>query len=163
MSDASAVDTLDRSIPNTLVIEVLDENGVPVGRSETHNGRVQAGGVAVHAAIFGGTGISFKYVALSNSSGLSPANGDTTLSGEITTSGLARQAGTVTLASSQGSYNGTATTTITSSWTATGSQTIYGAGLLSAPSTGTLGFEATSSATPVNSGYTVNLTWTLNE
>jgi hypothetical protein len=156
-------DTFDRSQKNPLVLEVFNEANELVSRTVDYNSRVQAGGVAVAAAIFGGTGISFKYVALSNNSGFAPANGDTTVSGEITTLGLSRATGSVTLASSQASLNSTAATTITATWSVTGTTTIYGAGLLSASSGGTLGFEATCTATPVANGYTVNLSWTLNE
>jgi hypothetical protein len=156
------IDTLDRTVENSFELEVWDGSRL-VSRTISHNGRVQAGGIAVHAAIFGGTGISFKYFALSSASGLSPANGDTTLASEITTLGLGRVLGSVTLASSQGSFNGTAQTVITATWTATGSVTIYGGGMFSAASSGTLGFEATCTATPVANTYTVNGTWTFNE
>ncbi len=157
------IETLDRTQKNPLVLEVLDENGELVSRHISYNSRVQAGGVAVHAAIFGGTGITFKYVALSNNSVFAPTNTDTTVSGEITTLGLIRATGSVALASSQSSLNSTAATTITAAWNVTGSTTIYGAGLLSATSGGTLGFESTTTPTPVANGYTVNLSWTLNE
>lgn len=156
------IDTLNK-IANPVVLDVYDQNGILVAHKECTNSRVQAGGVAVAAAIFGGTGITFKYVALSNNSGFAPANTDTTVSGEITTLGLSRATGSVTLASTQSSLNSTAATTITATWSVTGSTTIYGAGLLSATSGGTLGFEATTTATPVANGYTVNLSWTLNE
>src|ERR1035438_7830079 len=76
------IDTLDRTVENSFELEVWDGSRL-VSRTISHNGRVQAGGIAVHAAIFGGTGISFKYFALSSASGLSPANGDTTLASEI--------------------------------------------------------------------------------
>lgn len=162
---ADIVDTFDRENKpkNTFALEVLDELGNFVTRTVSHNSRVQAGGAALHAAIFGGTGIAFKYIALSNNASLAPANTDTTLSGEIVTSGLTRQAGTVTLGTSQASLNGTVTTTITASWSAGAAFTIYGGGAFSAISSGTLGFESTCTATPVSTGYTVNLTWTFNE
>ena len=156
------VDTLEYK-PNTFELEVLDENGVRVSYSKTYNSRVQAGAAAVQQAIFAGTGISFKYMALSSNSGLTPANGDTTLSGEITTLGLGRQAATPAIGSTTSGLNATCQSTMTASWSATGSTTIYGGALFSAVSIGTLGFEATCTSTPVSSGYTVNATWTLNE
>jgi hypothetical protein len=159
-----ATDTMTRKFQNRLVIEVVDPRlGLVVAQSKTYNSRVQAGGVAVHAAIFGGTGITFKYICLTNNAAFAPANTDTTVSGEIVGSGLSRQAGTVTLASTQSVLNGTAQTTITTSWTAGATITIYGAGCLSAASGGTLGFEATTTATPVSSGFLVNLSWAFNE
>jgi len=156
------VDTLQYT-PNTFELEVLDTEGKRVSYSKTHNARVQAGAAAVAQAMFAATGIAFKFFALSSSSGLTPANTDTTLSGEITTLGLARQAATMTIGSTTTGLNNTIQTTAVTSWSATGSITIYGGALFSAVSGGTLGFEATCTATPVANGYTVNATWTLNE
>jgi hypothetical protein len=156
------VDTLDY-LPNTFELEVLDTEGKRVSYSKTYNSRVQAGAAAVAQAMFAGTGISFKYFALSNSSGLTPANTDTTLAGEITTLGLGRQAASMAIGSTTSGLNATIQTVATTSWTATGATTIYGGALFSAASSGTLGFEATCTATPVANTYTVNATWTLNE
>ena len=149
--------------PNRVRLWVYDEKGKLVQDSTGVNGRVQAGGVAAAAAQFGGTGITFKYVALSSTSGFSIANTDTTLSGEITTLGLSRTAGVVTLPTTQSAVNATCSTVIGATWYVTGSITIYGAGLFSASSGGTLGYEYVTSPTAVANGYTVNLSWTLNE
>lgn len=150
-------------VANTFELEVWNEVGERVAYSKSHNGRTQAGGVAVANAQFAGTGVTAKYIGLTSNSGFAPANGDTTLSSEITTLGLGRVAGSVAIGSTQTVYNGTVQTVITATWSVTGSTTIYGGGLFTAVSSGTLMYENTCSATAVSNGYTVNATWTLNE
>ena len=159
------IDTSSRQfVPNPIVLEVFDARKQLVAVQRFTNARTQAGGVAIANAQFAGTALNFKYVALSNSSSLAVANTDTTLAGEITTLGLARVAGTVNVGTAQTALNGTVQTTVTASWTASGTTTIYGAAIFSLASGGILGYEGlAASATAVQNGYAVNLTWTLNE
>ena len=101
----------------------------------------------------GGAGCNF--IALSeNSSGASATH--TAVANEITTNGLARAI------SSPSHSTGTNTTTLTKTFTASGSFTaVQLSGILNASSGGTLGNEATFTSVALVTGDTLAVTWTL--
>jgi len=138
-----------------------------VGLASKYNMRTSAGANFWYTQISGSASSSTpaQYLALSANT-LTVALADTTLSGEISSNGCSRAAGTV------GGYTAPTTTTgagqnfsytVSYSWTATGSQTVNSAGLLTAASSGTLVLEANFSSTiTLNSGDSLTLTWTIS-
>lgn len=141
-------------------------NGKPVSRS--FNSRVNKGADLIASLITGSAQNSIssplppKYVALSTSS-LTPAAGDTTLSGETAGSGLARALGTQGSYTGPASLDGSASYTVTKTFTSGTSATIQSAALFDAVSTGNMFVEANLSASvTVNSGDTLAITWTVN-
>ena len=155
-------------VPNKVVLAAFDDDGELCGLSESFNSRTQIGGQVAGNILFGTSAqpAAFNYCALSSNSSFSPVYTDTTLSTEIVTVGLGRKQGVFTqpVLVNITSFNATGATTMVTTWSAiTGPMTVYGAGLLNAVSTGTLGFEAATATTVVASGYTLVLTWTLNE
>jgi hypothetical protein len=125
-----------------------------------------AGRDQLHLQGYGITGLStngFNYIGLAQNSGAaSPSASDTSLStslgGEITANGFARV---------QGSYahtTGTNTTTISTTFTATGSQSIAGAALFNAagpPIAGTMNNEFSFTSRSLISGDTLATTFTI--
>ena len=104
----------------------------------------------------GAGGVGVNFIALTEST-ITPAVTDTTLTGEITTNGLARAGGTPTHTA------GTNTTTITKTFTATGSFTsVLASATFNASSAGTMAHIAnfsTGSGTMI-SGDQLAVTWT---
>lgn len=138
----------------------LYKNGVLVDESDnllTNNGRD-----LFHAQCYTNTSagtIGSNYIALTETS-FTPATSDTTLTGEISTNGLSRaQATTIT------HTNGTNSTTLSKTFTASGSFTsVLAAALFNASSGVTMTHEAnfsTGSGTLI-SGDTLQVSWTLN-
>lgn len=143
-------------------------NGKTVGHS--YNSRVDKG-AALTASLISGSSLGSissplppLYIALSTSS-LTAAKGDTTLTGESVVSGLARALGTAGSYSAPASLDGSASYTITKTFTmgAAGPVTIQSAALFDAASTGNMFVEANLSASAVVvNGDTLALTWTIN-
>ena len=110
----------------------------------------------IHGQVYDeGTTDEAKYIALTSNSDAASA-ADTVVTGEITTGGLARAAGT---------YDHTASgneTTITKTFTSSGSHTgVQKAGLLTASSSGTLVHENTFSSVNLESSDELTVTWTI--
>lgn len=101
--------------------------------------------------------VSARWIALTADTGAAAA-GDTTLTAEITTNGGARAVGTYA------HTGGTASYTITKTFTASGALTaIHKAGLFTAISTGTMAFETVlSSDATLATNDTLTITWTVN-
>jgi hypothetical protein len=154
-------------VPNKVVAAVFDDRGKLKQVDECWNSRTAAGAVAVSHALFDTAAQpgAFKYVALTTTGAFTPVVGDTVLSAEVTTGGCARQAHVYTAASAPGALNGTGATVSTTTWgSITLSFTLTGAGIFNAASVGTLGFESAFGASvAVQNGYSLVLTWTLNE
>jgi hypothetical protein len=126
------------------------------------NARVDAGASFVANQISGTVAAVAKYLALSSSTTLTPAKADTTLASEITTNGLARASATYGGYTAPSTLNGTATFTLTYTWTATGTQVVGAVGIFNAASAGTLLCEAAlSQSYTLNSGDSLALTYTL--
>jgi hypothetical protein len=126
--------------------------------SERHNIDTNAGRDYIHdqSYITPASTAVFQYVATSESSH-TPTATDTTLTSEITDgNGLARAAGT-------GSHTAsTNTSTMQITFNATGTYTaVQLGGLFTASSVGTMNNEATFSSTNLNSGDSLQLTWTI--
>lgn len=148
--------------PNVHV--VVTRRGKTVLDYWTHNLRTN-GGTDMQAAQMATTGsqpAACNYGALSNDSA-SPAAGDCaagatscTLASEIVTNGLAR---------AQMSYahtSGTNVITLTYTWTATGAQAAQKAGLFNAASSGVMCLEFAFPQRSLQTGDTLQLTWTEN-
>ena len=97
-----------------------------------------------------------RYIAVTTDSG-APAAGDTTLTGEISTNGLARAAATTNTHS-----NGTNTSTLGITFTATGAHTsVQKSALFNASSSGTMTHENTFTAVTLATNDQLQVTWTL--
>jgi hypothetical protein len=133
------------------------------------NSRVNIGGDLIGSLITGTSLNSIssplppKYIALADTSTITAAAADTTLSHETAASGLTRALGT------QGGYtrpttlDGAASYTVTKTFTAGATATVYAAALFDAASTGNMFVEANlSSSATLNSGDTLQITWTVN-
>lgn len=125
-----------------------------------HNVFTNAGRDYAHAQLYtntsaGGRGSGFVAVS---ANGTAPAAGDTTLASEITTNGLGRAD-----ADTKTHSNGTNTTTIEHTYTASGTHTdVHKAGLFTASSSGTLTHAAAfSSDVTLASGDQLKITFTL--
>jgi len=130
-------------------------NGTIFNDQTVHNLRTNAGVNWQFNQMAGTTAGVCTYIALSNDSA-APSATDTALAGEITTNGLARANTTPAHSDNNSSY------TLTSTFTATGTQSAQKAGLFNAASSGTLCFENAFSAVAMNSGDTLQVVWTLN-
>lgn len=128
---------------------------------KVHNLLTNAGKDYLHAQYWtnnaaGGVGVNF--IALTEAT-ITPAVTDTTLSAEITTNGLQR-----VIASTRSHTSGTSTTTLSNTFTASGSFTdVKASALLNASSSGTMGHIAnfsTGSGT-LTSGDQLAVTWTM--
>ena len=124
-----------------------------------HNLLTNGGRDFFHVQCYGTTGLGANgtnYVAVTTST-FTPAAGDTTLASEETLHGFARAQGTVA------HTNGTNTTTVSITFTATGTETaLQASGLFTAASSGTLSHEATFTPTNFVTNDQLGLTWTLN-
>jgi hypothetical protein len=101
------------------------------------------------------------YIALTNTA-ITPAKSDTTLSGEIASNGLSRALGTIGGYSAPGSLDGSASYTISKTFTATGAQAAQAAAVFDAVSTGNLFVEGTFTSASLATNDTLALTWTVN-
>ncbi len=138
--------------------------------SHSYNSRVDKG-AALTASLISGSSLGSissplppLYIALSTSS-LTAAKGDTTLSGETSVSGLGRAIGTAGSYSAPASLDGSASYTISKTFTmgAAGPTTIQSAALFDAASTGNMFVETNLSASAVLlNGDTISITWTIN-
>ncbi len=133
------------------------------------NSRVNIGGDLIGSLITGTSLNSIvsplppKYIALADTSTITAAATDTTLAHETAVSGLTRALGT------EGGYvrpttlDGAASYTVTKTFTAGATGTIYAAALFDASSAGNMFVEANlSSSATLNSGDTLAITWTVN-
>lgn len=134
----------------------------------SYNSRVNKG-AALTASLMSGSSLGSIssplppiYIALSTSS-LSPAAGDTTLSGETASSGMGRALGTVGGFVAASSLDGSASYTVSKTFSASGTIAIVSAGLFDAISSGNLFAEANLSSTAsLSNGDTLQITWTIN-
>lgn len=154
---------------NRLGAVITRVNGKKEYLGFAYNSRVNKGADLVASLITGAaqnsisTPLPPKYVALSTSS-LTPAAGDTTLTGETSNSGMGRALGT------QGSYTGPAALDGSASYTVTKTftcgatpTTVVSAALFDAVTTGNLFAEANlSSSAVLGNGDTLAITWTIN-
>lgn len=137
-------------VPDPESYYLLDEE--TIWNLVTNSGRDQ-----LHLQGYGTTGLAtngFNYIALSNDS-TAPSASDTSLTGEISANGLGR---------TQGAYahtTGTNTTTISNTFTATGSQSCQKAALFNASSSGVMNHEATFTQRSLISGDTLAVTYTI--
>lgn len=124
-----------------------------------HNLLTNGGRDFFHVQCYGSSGLGSNgtnYVAVTTST-FTPAAGDTTLASEETLHGFARAQGTVA------HTNGTNQSTVSITFTATGTETaLQASGLFTASSVGTLSHEATFTATNFVTNDQLGLTWTLN-
>lgn len=122
-----------------IIQEIADDIRYGILDEQTaHNLVLNAGRVQCHKQVYGSSGLStngFNYLAVTNDSA-SPAAGDTTLASEITTNGLARVQGAVTLPTGSGN-----TTSITTTWTASGTQSAQKFAQFDASSAGNMNHE----------------------
>lgn len=146
--------------PNTVEITARHADGSVFYHYVGHNLKTYVGGDMIASAISNTATqpAAANYMVISSDTG-TPAASDTAVTGEITTNGGAR---------SQGTYAHTTcsafpcTYTLTHTWTATGTLTsVQKAGVLNASSVGTLVFENTFTPVSLNSGDTLQLTWTI--
>jgi len=142
-------------VPNMVHIVARHRDGTIFYDKWVHNLRTNAGINWQYGQMAGTTAAVCTYIALSNS-GATPAATDTALASEITTNGLARANATPSHTSNATSY------TLAYTFTATASQSAQNAGMLNASSGGTLCFENTFSQVSMNSGDTLQVTWTVN-
>jgi hypothetical protein len=140
-------------VPNPDSYITLDEQ--EVWNQITNSGRDQ-----LHLQGYGTSGLAtngFNYIGLTNTA-ITPAAGDTSLSGEITSNGLSR---------AQGAYahtTGTNTTTISYTFTATGTQACQAAALFNLagpPVAGIMNHELTFTQRSLISGDTLAVTYTI--
>jgi hypothetical protein len=159
---AAISETMGAGRLNTITPVIMRKDGtVEVGET-VKNSRVDAGASFVANQISGTVAAVAKYLALTSSTTLSPAKGDTTLASEITTNGLARASATYGGYTAPSSLNGTASFTLTYTWTATATQTVGGIGIFNAASAGTLLAEAALSQNyTLNSGDSLAITYTI--
>ena len=138
-------------------------DGTIFADQQIHNLRT-TGGADWQASVMGASSqpASANYIALTNDSA-APAAGDCaagstacTLPSEITTNGLARASSTYA------HTNGTATWTMSHTWTATGTQAAQKAGMFNAASSGTMVFEAAFTQVSLVSTDTLTITWTVS-
>jgi hypothetical protein len=138
-------------------------DGTIFSDQQIHNLRT-TGGADWQASVMGAASqpASSSYIALTNDSGV-PAAGDCaagsttcTLASEITTNGLARASSTYA------HTNGTATWTMSHTWTATGTQAAQKAGMFNAASSGTMVFETAFTQVSLVSTDTLTITWTVS-
>jgi hypothetical protein len=114
----------------------------------------------LHLQGYGSSGLGsngLNYIGLTNAS-ISPSPTDTSLSGEITTNGLARAQGTYAHTA------GTNTTTISYTFTASGTQSCQAAALFTAagpPVSGIMNHELTFTQRSLISGDTLAVTYTI--
>lgn len=138
-------------------------DGTIFADEQVHNLRT-TGGADWQASVMGASSqpASANYIALTNDSA-APAAGDCaagsstcTLASEITTNGLARASSTYA------HTNGTATWTMSHTWTATGNQAAQKAGMFNAASSGTMVFETAFTQVSLVSTDTLTITWTVS-
>jgi hypothetical protein len=116
-----------------------------------------AGRDYLHVQGYGTSGLGangLNWIALTNTA-VTPAAGDTTLSGEIVSNGLSRAQGTVT------HTNGTNTTGVDKTFTATGTQACQACALFSASSVGTMNHELTFTQRSLVTNDTIQITYTI--
>jgi hypothetical protein len=126
---------------------------------DKHNLLTNGGRDFFHVQCYGSSGLGTNgtnYVAVT-ATAVTPAAGDTTLSGELAVNGFTRAQGTVA------HTNGTNATTVTITFTATGTQnTVQASALFTAVSSGTMSHEATFTSTNFAANDQLQIVWTLN-
>jgi hypothetical protein len=150
--------------PNIVHVVARHADGSVFADFTTHNLRT-TGGADWQANAMSATSArpaAANYIALTNDA-TAPAAGDCaagsaacTLTSEITTNGLARVIATYAHS------NGTASYTLTNTFTATGSQSAQKAAVFNAASSGTMVFEALFTAVSLVTSDTVTITWTIS-
>lgn len=150
---------------NKVTAEIIRADGSKGPTIIGYNSRVNAGSLAQALLMGSAAGTPFNYLALSTAI-LTPAAGDTTLASEITSgtnTGLVRVAATYGGYTAPGSLGGSASYTLTHSFTSAASTTVQSAALFNASSGGSLFVESnlSSSATLAN-GDVLNITWQIN-
>lgn len=126
---------------------------------DKHNLLTNGGRDFFHVQCYGSSGLGTNgtnYVAVT-ATAVTPAAGDTTLSGELAVNGFTRAQGTVA------HTNGTNATTVTITFTATGTQNnVQASALFTAVSSGTMSHEATFTSTNFATNDQLQIVWTLN-
>ena len=153
--DQGVRDNVMPRVPNLVRIMARHADGTVFYDQTVHNLRTNAGVNWQFNQMAGTAAGVCTYIALSNDSA-APSATDTALAAEITANGLARASATPAHSGGTSSY------TLTSTFTATGTQSAQKAGLFNASSTGTLCFENAFSPVAMNSGDTLQVVWTLN-
>lgn len=131
--------------------------GEIIGEETVHNVITTAGRDFLHQQGYKDTGLAsngLNYIALSNDT-LTETSASTTLSSEITTNGLGRAQGTYAHTA------GTNTTTITKTFTASGTQSAQKAALFTASSSGTMNHALAFTQRNLSSGDTLAVTFTI--
>lgn len=124
-----------------------------------HNLLTNGGRDFFHNQCYGTTALGSNgtnYVAVT-ATAVTPATSDTTLTSELTTLGFIRAVGAYAHTA------GTNATTITITYTASGTQNnVQASALFTAATVGTMSHEATFTSTNFVNGDQLGLTWTLN-
>lgn len=155
------------NIVSVLVIPAGCGSTFCVRAVQSHNARVDAGAAFVsnqlsNSALASAANLA-NYIALSTDTA-AVVKTDTSCPGEIVGSGLSRALSTWGNYTAPATLNGTATYTMSVSYTATGAYSINKLCLLTQSSGGTLMFETLLGATVSGgNGDTVNVVWTINE
>ena len=149
---------------NIVTVIARHADGSEFYRHESHNLKT-TGGIDAIASMVSNTGTqaaAANYIALSSTlsspsaSDCAAGSSSCTLVSEITTSGLARAKATYAHTAGASTY------TLTYTWTASASvSAVTGAGVFNASSSGTLVFENTFTSVSLNSGDTIQVTWTI--
>jgi len=150
------VETLPEKVHPVLVV-ARHADGTEFYRELTHNIRTTAGG-DWQASVMGNTSAppaTCNYIAVTNDAS-APAAGDSSLASEIAANGLSRAIGTYAHTA------GTASYTISKTFSASGTQASQKTGLFNASGAGTMCFEASYTAVTVNNGDSLTVTWTIN-
>jgi hypothetical protein len=130
---------------------------------QSHNARVDSGALYVASQIGSGAGAVANYIAVSANT-TAVAKTDTTCPSEITTGGLGRAVATYGGYVAPTVLGGTATYTLSLSFSATATYTINKLCLFNAVTGGTMLFETLlGSAVSGGTGDTINVVWTVNE
>lgn len=132
-------------------------DGTILGDETVHNVITNAGRDFLHLQGYGSSGLGangLNYIALSNDT-LTETSASTTLSTEIAANGLSRAQGTVA------HTNGTNTTTVSKTFTASGAQAAQKAALFTASSAGTMNHALAFTQRSLQIGDTLAITFTI--
>jgi len=134
-----------------------------------YNSRVNKGADLIASLVTGAAQNSIssplppKYIALADTSTITPDKTDTTLAHETSASGMTRALGTQANYTGPSALDGAASYTVSKTFTAGTSVTIYAAALFDASSSGNLFVEANlGSAAILASSDQLTVTWTVN-
>lgn len=147
---------------NAVHASIQRANGALEALPVSYNSRVDAGASAQAAIMGDAEAAPFNYIAVSSST-LTPDKSDTTLTGEISSNGLGRAQATYGSYSAPSSLGGSASYTLSCTFTASGDETVKSAAIFNASSSGTMFVEANlSSAATLSSGDALTISWQVN-